>query len=123
MFQMLQNPPAHITKMVDAHHSGLFSLTYMCSRSTLRPRLELPLHWIVINTDVHICPRTTRKAFHTWQLSNTTWHQRTCKAAPRRPFTTRDVSDPLVQLDAGSRPWTCLASDIKTNDAIRLNAF
>lgn len=39
------------------------------------------------------------------------------------PFTTRDVSDPLVQLDVGSCPWTRLASDTKTNDTIRLNAF
>lgn len=78
---VLNGAKSSSTNLKDGWRSSpwdLFSLRNMCWRSTLRPLLELPLHCIVINTDVHICPRTTRKAFHTWQLSDTTWHQRIC---------------------------------------------
>lgn len=35
----------------------------MCWRSSLCPLLETPLHWMVINTDVHICPKNNKKSF------------------------------------------------------------
>lgn len=61
----------------------------------------LPLRWIVICTDVHICQRRNTPGNSQTQLGT-----REPARLSHADLLPRDVNAPLVQLEAGSCPWT-----------------